>query len=301
MAFLDKSKANYAFKALLGKAHTSDNKELANETLMSGVTTQAQYVWAKPVAKTAAAAVSAGTAAYVSNIPMEAVSGAILSGIQVSYRAKLSTVPASLTGKINPFTQVAYAAGDYLGQFIPESYGVTGSSDYRPILKNNGNEVAPLDSADWFLDSFSGSVTREADSDSLTAWAGPMTISGYIYIGDMASNLLNPVDNSWHSIDIEPGAGGVIKLGDKTVHQGFVINYIMKMGTDIQYGNISVIHNGITVSDPPFNEFYFVENESSVAITSDFNGNIVEIDLQNNDPTNHATFKYRIIEKIDLI
>jgi archaellum component FlaF (FlaF/FlaG flagellin family) len=113
--------------------------------------------------------------------------------------------------------------------------------------------------------------------------------------------MLNPVDNTWHSLDIEPGAIGVIELGDKNIYQGFVINYIMKMSTDIQYGNISVIHNGTTVSDPPFNEFYFVENEASVTINSDFNGNMVEIDLQNNDLTNHATFKYRIIEKIDLI
>ena len=125
MAFSDTTKANFAFKALLGKAHTSTAREIANETLLSGVTTSATRVWADKIPTDAATAISQGVATLVSGITLEAVSGAVVSSIQVSYRLKLAGAPpAGLTGKINPLTGVAYASGDYVGNIIPEAFGV---------------------------------------------------------------------------------------------------------------------------------------------------------------------------------
>lgn len=72
MAFSDSSKARYAFKALLGKAHTSNSREFANESLPSGVTSSAARVWAAPVPRLAPEAVSQGVAVQVTGLTLEA-------------------------------------------------------------------------------------------------------------------------------------------------------------------------------------------------------------------------------------
>jgi hypothetical protein len=192
MAFSVDSKAGFAFKSILGKAHTSTLREYANETLLSGVTVDAARVWASSIPKDAATAVSQGLAVLVTGLSLDPVSGAVVSSIQTSYRLKLpGAVPAGLVGKINPLTGVAYANGDYVGNTIPESFGNTGASDYRPILYGNGVEIPPLDASDWFLDPFSGTITREGGGDSDNTWATPLTMSVYVYIGDMVEGVLD--------------------------------------------------------------------------------------------------------------
>ena len=166
MAFSDSSKAGYAFKALLGKAHTSTAREIANETLPSGVTVTASRTWASKVPALASEAVSQGLVVKLTGLALEAVSGATVSGIQVSYRLKLPSVPSGLVGKTNVLTGTTFSAGDYVCGLVPESFGVVGSSDYRPVLYGNGVEIPPLDSSDWFLDPFGGVVTREGGGDS---------------------------------------------------------------------------------------------------------------------------------------
>jgi hypothetical protein len=197
MAFTDSTKSNYAFKALLGKAHTSTLRELANEVLLSGVTVSGTRVWAERVPTVAATAVSQGIAVLLTGLSLEAVSGAVVSGVQTSYRLKLpGAVPGSLSGKINPLTGVVYASGDYVGGIIPEAFGVTGASDYRPILYGNGVEIPPLDVSDWFLDPFSGTITREGGGDSTVVWSIPLTMDCYVYTGDLVSAVLDTIKDS---------------------------------------------------------------------------------------------------------
>lgn len=191
MAFLDKSKANFAFKSILGKAHTSTEREFANESIPSGLTIQAGRVWADTIDPVASNAVASGVVAQLIGVSLEPVAGAVVSGIQSAYRLKLGgSVPPELTGVINPNTGVAYAPNDYVGSVIPETMGVAGASDYRPILYRNGTEVPPLDASDWVLDPYSGVVVREGDVDSNVAWSGTMTMDCYVYIGQTVSEAI---------------------------------------------------------------------------------------------------------------
>ena len=181
MAFQDKSKANYSFKVLLGRAHTGNEKELANESIASNPVMAAQDIWAEVINPLPTHANNAGIVSDLVTLELEALPNGI------SYVAKLgSSVPVSLTGLINPLTDAVYAPFDRVGHIIPDKFG----SDFRPILKNNGTEVPPLDESDWFLDPFAGVVVQEADGDSPPLDLDTTgTLECYIYIGDFVSNI----------------------------------------------------------------------------------------------------------------
>jgi hypothetical protein len=107
-------------------------------------------------------------------------------------------------------------------------------------------------------------------------------------------------DVLWNSIDIDTGTLGFINLGRKTEFQGFVLNYIMKVLDNIQYGRIHVMHNDIVVTSPPYHEFYFAGREMDISFTAEFDGDEIHLDIENND-LDTATFKYIIVENIQLL
>lgn len=105
-------------------------------------------------------------------------------------------------------------------------------------------------------------------------------------------------DNSelWTSIDIASTATGTISLGSKLVYQGFIMNYILKVGASVQYGNIHIVHNVATIGEP-YHEFYYAGVSPDIVFTAAFNVNDIELDIENNELSS-ATFKYRILENI---
>jgi len=60
MAFVDKTKANYSFKVLQGKAHTANDRELANETIASGLILSSDRIFADRIDSTPGATANAG-------------------------------------------------------------------------------------------------------------------------------------------------------------------------------------------------------------------------------------------------
>jgi hypothetical protein len=275
MAFTDTSKANYAFKALLGKAHTSTAREFANETLLSGVTSSASRVWAQRVPQVAATAVANGIAVLLTNLTMEAVTGASITGTQVSYRAKLpGAVPAGLIGKINPLTGVAYASGDYIGNIIPESYGVVGASDYRPILRGNSVEITPLDAADWFLDPFAGIVTREAGGDSTNAWNTPITMDCYVYVGQMVDDAISTASQNITGFATTTLVASISATLNADINSRALDSQVVKL-TGNQTINGQKTFTGITTfnSDVVINGTQFTVNTQTVSAAD----NMIEI------------------------
>jgi hypothetical protein len=290
MAFLDKSKANYAFKALLGKAHTSAEREFANESILSGVTAQSSRIWADSIAKDAATAITDGVVTQVTGVILEPVSGAVAGGIQSSYRLKLGvSVPAGLVGKVNPLTGLEYSSGDYIGGVIPEAFGNEGSSDYRPILYNNSIEVPPLDSSDWFLDPFGGVVTREGDADSSVAWSGPMTMDCYIYVGQTVSEAIEnsagftPYEGL--GITISPSGDGYIFSVDDYIGRTEVVS----VSGDLQFqiDSLTAASSGGIVSIngvlSPAGNIDIVTNTTEITITPDNGSKEISIDVDFSD------------------
>lgn len=108
-------------------------------------------------------------------------------------------------------------------------------------------------------------------------------------------------DNSelWSALDIASTVTGTITLGSKLIYQGFILNYILKVGTKVQYGNIHIVHNGSTVADP-YHEFYYAGTEPDIVFSSAFNLNDIELDILNNELSS-VTVKYRLLENMVLI
>lgn len=182
MAMQTQSKANYAFKILLGKSHTGNNKELFNEGIASSIILNAQRIWANPIYPDPLDIQNAQSVSELVTLNLSLVSGS-----NIAYEATIgATVPTSLVGKTNPLTLAEYQPYDRVGNIIPDSYG----QDFRPILKNNGVEVPPGAAADWFLDFFAGVITQENDTDSPLLNLVNGTLECYMYIGKFVSEAI---------------------------------------------------------------------------------------------------------------
>lgn len=193
MAFLDKSKANYAFKSLLGKSHTSNGRELSNEAIPSGIILSASRIFADAINSTPGNSANAGIVSELVTLVLEAVAGSDTqtTGTPQAYRCKLGgSVPTSLSGKVNPITGANYAANDYVGNIIPQSFG----DAFRPILYSDAAatvEIPPSSAADWFIDCFAGIVVQEGYDDGSAFNLGANgRVKAYIYTGRFVTEAL---------------------------------------------------------------------------------------------------------------
>lgn len=178
MAFLTDTLARAAFKRTLGKGHTSDTKDLANEAESSFITIAARDVFADRIPNTPAAAITAGVSTSLVSLTLTLDP----SSNGKAYFASITTVSGSpLQGKTNPRTGAPYANADRVGFLIPPQYG----SDFRAILKDNGTEKAPLSSEDWFIDYVAGIVTSEDNLDLVNG-----TLEAYVYSGRYLDSVI---------------------------------------------------------------------------------------------------------------
>lgn len=178
MAFITDTLARAAFKRTLGKAHTSNTKELANEAEPSFITIASRDVFADRIPSTPAAAISAGVSTTLVTLKLDLDP----SSNGKAYFASITTVSGSpLQNKINPRTGVPFVNTDRVGSLIPPQYG----TDFRAILKNNGTEVAPSSTHDWFIDYVSGIVTSEDDLSLVNG-----TLEAYVYIGRYLDSVI---------------------------------------------------------------------------------------------------------------
>lgn len=200
MSFLTTTLAKAAFKKSLGKAHTSNEKDLANEALPSSFTLSSRDIFADDIPKLPSVAVSEGIAIECKGVyPLELVIDATSNG--KSYFVVVPDDPAHpLRAITNPLTSLNYATGDRVTRIIPQFYG----DRYRPVLKKSGVEIPPLASENWFLDSFAGVLNSEMDLNLGSVG----TIECYVYTGPMLNNTIN---------DMVLGGGNP---GDLAVYQG---------------------------------------------------------------------------------
>jgi hypothetical protein len=194
MSYILDTFARAAFKRLIGKSHTSNTRDPANEPIASAFVISAQNVWAQKINPTPADGTNVGIVSDLITLNLEPVSGTANSGKYASYRAKLgASVPSSLTGKINRQTGVAYVANDYVGDIIPQSFG----DSFRPKLYKSGVETPPLDASDWFIDTSAGVITQEEDvTGAMIDYSTGGTVQCYVYIGAFVADSLQNVSSS---------------------------------------------------------------------------------------------------------
>ena len=183
MAFINSTKSNIAYKRVLGKIHTSNEREAFNEPMASKFLIAAQDVWAEAVPETP---VPGGTSIVSDLLDLELVpvSGTDNTGIFSAYMLKLgSTVPSSLVGKKNRITGTTFAAYDRVGQIIPIDMG----PNYQPLPYEGSTAVYAMDASDWYIDNFAGILTQETDNPSFMRdyTVASSKLQCYVYIGKM--------------------------------------------------------------------------------------------------------------------
>ena len=226
MAFTTESLAKVAFKKLFGLGHTGNAKEPANESEAIRIFASLNE-WPSEDIPATAAAVANVILDCTNSTPGQSDSELTLtvdpSSNGDSYFVEVPTSHA-LLGFTSPLTGSTYIAGDRVQYIIPKKYG----SSWRAVLLDNGIEVAPSASNDWFLDEF-GIITSEAD----LSLGSTGTLSGFVYVGNRG------------------GAASVAKAGDSkivgdvTLSEGTNVT-LTQVGNDIEIAASGGGGGGIT-------------------------------------------------------
>lgn len=270
MAFLDKSKANYAFKALLGKAHTSNGRELSNEAIPSGIILSAARIFADSINSNPSDPSNTGIVSAQVTLVLEAIAGSdtFTLGEYQGYRAKLGgTVPASLAGITNPVTGAPYAPNDYVGNIIPQSFG----DNFRPILYSDAAatiEIPPSSAADWFIDCYAGIVVQEGSEDGGTPFilGSNGRLKAYIYTGRFVKDALTSGgggggsgSSEWldsakgFSQDLIGGTNAFFNFYDDTALSNHIDQSLLVNG--LRWIHIGSTVSGLNIYNPTTNTF----------------------------------------------
>lgn len=183
MAFINTTFAKAAFKKSFGKAHTSNDKEMANESIRSFANVRAADLFADPISSVPAESVTNGCAlACTGLLALPLVLDPSSDG-----RSYFVVVPDyhPLKSRVNPLTERLYETGDRVTRVIPDSYG----DAYRPTIWRGQAVVAPFALENWVFDPSSGVLTSELPLDLGTTG----NIECYVYVG---SSLQEYVDRT---------------------------------------------------------------------------------------------------------
>ena len=180
MALNETSKEFISLKKLQGKAHTSNNKGLANEALSSGLTVSAKTVFSTDIPGSPTAthyAVSGGSVQYVRLSASfiagsDTVAGRHAFALQLPDDYEAPDLGSGPSAANNPFTgkgtapfedeTVSNATKGAL-QLVPPSYG--DAYEAKPYMHVDGTgdptQIPVLDARDWYIDYFNGILFQQ--------------------------------------------------------------------------------------------------------------------------------------------
>jgi hypothetical protein len=203
MALSDASKILIAIKKLVGKAHTSNDKDVANEALPTGLTVSSNTVFGEAIPTTSNQTNDAlykiltgsgitgnGQVEYL-RLPSIFIAGSDTSSGRHGFELKL---PASYeSNSKNPLAgtypfinnQIINITSGSL-QLIPPSYAT--SYEAKAFLggnttKDNGTQIPVLDSRDWALDYFNGIFFQQDPPGTGDHANNPDYVQAYLFIG----------------------------------------------------------------------------------------------------------------------
>jgi len=181
MAFMNTTLAKAAFKKAFGKAHTSNDKEVGNESVRSFANVRASDLFADPISSVPAETVASGFAVACTGL----LALPLVLDPSSDGRCYFIVIPDyhPLKSKVNPLTGVLYQTGDRVARVIPDSYG----DDYRAIVRKGTAVVAPFALENWVLDTSSGVITSELPLDLGTSG----TVECYVYTGTSVQEYLD--------------------------------------------------------------------------------------------------------------
>lgn len=195
MAFNDTSKINISLKKLAGKAHTSNDKGLANEGLTSGITQASSTIFgeAVPASPTTTNLYDrSGTGekqVELVRFVCEFIAGTDTSDGRHAFRLKLPSdyEDSSSHGPTGAYVDsaVIHSSNSAL-QLVPPSFGP--SYEAKPFhggssTKNSGTQIAVLDSRDWNIDYYNGIIFQQDPPGTGDHSNNPDFVEAFLYIG----------------------------------------------------------------------------------------------------------------------
>jgi len=202
MALSDTSKILISIKKLVGKSHTSNDKDVANESLPTGLTVSSNTIFGQTVPSHTGSAskyhvlsnsAGEGVAEFL-RLSASFVVGSDTSSGRHGFSLKLPDNYDSLSKNpkkgTDPFTngRVIYLTTGSL-QLIPSSY----DSDYEATPYHTGSgetQIPVLDSRDWSLDYFNGIFFQQDPPGTGDNTSNPRYVDAYLYIGKMTSEVI---------------------------------------------------------------------------------------------------------------
>jgi hypothetical protein len=195
MAFDAKTQRLISLKKLSGKAHTSNDKDLANEGNPTGLTVSVDTIFGQSIpAHTGSVSEyvilsnSAGdgvaeflrlSASFVAGTDTSAGRHGFSLKLPDDYESKSKNPLAGTDPFLN--SRVIYVTTGAL-QLIPPSY----DSDYegKPYHTGSGETAIPvLDARDWYLDYFNGVFFQQDPPGTGDDSSNPRYMDGYLYVG----------------------------------------------------------------------------------------------------------------------
>lgn len=229
MAFNSATERDLALKKIVGKAHTSPDKEIANESLSSGLTISSQTVFGESIPSSPSNSsfytITGGTVEYL-QLPVSFIAGTDTDTGRHSFAIKLPDDYESNTSNPKagtpPFIN-GQVIHESLGsvQLVPTSFG----SGYEAIpyygsLESSIERIYPLDERDWSLDYFNGVFFQQDPPGTGDHAQNPTYVNAYVYIGDTLDEVISGLsgggggvtDGSFITIESESGMSKERKL-----------------------------------------------------------------------------------------
>ena len=195
-----------SLKKLSGKAHTSNDKGLANEGLPSGITISSTTVFGEAItgdpSNTALYDIT-GQVEYI-RFPVTYIAGTDTSSGRHGFELKLPSDYESNSSNPNAGTY-PYQNGQSIQitsgslQLVPTSFG--NSYEAKPFYggtgaKGSGTQIPILDERDWYLDYFNGIFFQQDPPGTGDHAENPDFVEAFLYIGDYLDTVVANVTGS---------------------------------------------------------------------------------------------------------
>ncbi len=273
MALSDTSKILIAIKKLVGKAHTSNDKDLANEGLPTGLTVSSNTVFGEKIPTTANQTNDAlytiltgsgitgnGQVEYL-RFPASFILGSDTSSGRHSFELKLpadyeanSKNPKAGTYPFLNNQSINITSGSL--QLVPPSYAP--GFEAKPFsggntTKDNGTQIPVLDARDWNLDYFNGILFQQDPPGTGDHADNPDFVQGYLYVGKYLGEVVTSGS--------ETSANGNLIFNEYVGQANGTNTFFTLDNTPTSAKNVSIFVNGLlqmpatSITSAPFQDY----------------------------------------------
>ncbi len=224
MAFDAKTQRLISLKKLSGKAHTSNDKGLANEGLPSGISMSKSTIFSSDVPPAPSASslyTITGNAVEFLRLSASFIAGTDTTAGRHGFELKLpddyeaqSSNPRKGTYPYLNGQSIQITSGSL--QLVPPSFAT--AYEAKPYHTGSGeSRIFLLDSRDWNLDYFNGVFFQQDPPGTGDHASNPRYVDAYLYIGDYLTGTIGQGGGGGGSVAAGAGISGSVSDGTTTL------------------------------------------------------------------------------------